>query len=85
MYKMKATKAKNEFGLLLDHARTEPVEIERNGRRVAVVISYEEFIRYQELEAKYWGEKANKAKAKGFIGEKKSAQLLSDLLDDFKD
>ncbi len=85
MFKMTATKAKNEFGLMLEHARKEPVGIERNGRGIAVVISFEEYSRFQELENKYWGDKANKAVANGFMGEKKSAELLSELLDGSED
>ncbi|MEK6627531.1 MAG: type II toxin-antitoxin system prevent-host-death family antitoxin [Bdellovibrionota bacterium] len=85
MFKMNATKAKNEFGLMLEHARKEPVSIERNGRGVAVVISFEEYSRLQELENKYWGDKATKAVANGFMGEKKSAELLSELLNGSED
>jgi prevent-host-death family protein len=43
-----ATNAKNRFGEVLEAARTEPVHIEKNGRTVAVVISAEEFQRYQQ-------------------------------------
>ena len=85
VFKMKATQAKNEFGLMLDHARTEPVNIEKNGRSVAVVISYEEYTRLQDLESRFWGEKAKKSLTKGFLGERKSAELLSELLDGSED
>ena len=70
---------------MLEHARKEPVGIERNGRDIAVVISLEEYFRLQELENKYWVDKANKAIANGFMGEKKSAELLSELLDGSED
>jgi prevent-host-death family protein len=43
-----ATDAKNRFGELLEQARKEPVHVQRNGRDVAVVISPEEFERYQQ-------------------------------------
>ena len=85
MFKMNATKAKNEFGLMLEHARKEPVSIERNGRGVAVVISFEEYSRLQELENKYWVDKATKAVAKAFKVDKKSAELLSELLNGSED
>jgi prevent-host-death family protein len=42
MKNMSAKDAKNEFGLLLDTARAEPVTIAKHGRPVAVVISVEE-------------------------------------------
>ncbi len=38
-----AKEAKNNFGRLLDEARHSPVGVERNGRRVAVVMSVERF------------------------------------------
>lgn len=40
---MSAKNAKNEFGLLLDTARAEPVTIEKHGRPVVVVLAVEEF------------------------------------------
>jgi len=40
---MSARDAKNEFGLLLDTARAEPVTIEKHGRPVVVVLAVEEF------------------------------------------
>jgi prevent-host-death family protein len=45
---MSAKAAKNAFGLLLDTARAEPVAIEKHGRRVAVVLSAEEYERLVE-------------------------------------
>lgn len=46
-----ATDAKNRFGQVLEMARTEPVRVQKNGRDVGVVISPEEFARYQEVMA----------------------------------
>ncbi len=34
-----ATEAKNQFGKLLDDAQSEPVAIEKNGRRIAVILT----------------------------------------------
>jgi prevent-host-death family protein len=45
MKSMSAKDAKNSFGLLLDNARAEPVEVHKHGRPVVVVISVEEFRR----------------------------------------
>ena len=45
MRTMSAKHAKNSFGLLLDCARAEPVQVEKHGRPVVVVISVEEFQR----------------------------------------
>jgi prevent-host-death family protein len=45
MKNMSAKDTKNEFGLLLDTARAEPVTIEKHGRPVAVVVSIEKYDR----------------------------------------
>jgi len=45
MRTMSAKEAKNKFGLLIDCARAEPVQVEKHGRPVVVVISVEEFQR----------------------------------------
>ena len=42
---MSASDAKNKFGQLLDHARAEPVRVQKRGRDVAIVLSPEEFLR----------------------------------------
>jgi prevent-host-death family protein len=47
-----ATDAKNRFGQVLEMARTEPVRVQKNGRDVAIVISPEEFARYQAATAR---------------------------------
>ncbi len=41
-----AKEGKNNFGRLLDEARLSPVAIEKNGRRVAVVVSSDEYEEY---------------------------------------
>lgn len=48
MKSMSAKDAKNSFGMLLDHARAKPVEIQKHGRPVVVVLSVEEFQRLME-------------------------------------
>jgi prevent-host-death family protein len=45
MRTMSAKEAKNSFELLIDHARAEPVQIEKHGRTVVVAMSVEEFQR----------------------------------------
>ena len=49
-----AREAKNEFGRLLDTAQREPVTIERYGRPVAVVLSIEDYERFEALDDAYW-------------------------------
>lgn len=45
MKSLTATEAKNSFGMLLDWARQEPVLIEKQGRKVAIMLSVEEYQR----------------------------------------
>jgi prevent-host-death family protein len=49
MKTMSAKDAKNSFGLLLDQARAEPVQVEKHGRPVVVVMSVEEFQRLSSV------------------------------------
>ena len=49
MHVMPAQQAKNQFGELLMKAQREPVEISKHGKRVAVVISPEEYDHYTQL------------------------------------
>ncbi len=44
---LSATEAKREFGDLILKAQSEPVRILRNGKKVAAVISNEEFEQYE--------------------------------------
>lgn len=44
--------AKNQFGDLLMKVQREPVEISKHGKRVAVVISPEEYDQYAQLKCK---------------------------------
>jgi prevent-host-death family protein len=43
MITISASEAKTHFGALMDKAQKEPVTIEKQGRPVAVVISFEEY------------------------------------------
>jgi len=46
MTTISASEAKTHFGALMDKAQKEPVTIEKQGRPVAVVLSYEEYQEY---------------------------------------
>lgn len=73
---MTATEAKNSFGELLDDAKTRPIKIEKNGRAVAVVVSAEDFERFEAFEDAFWGRQAEEAIKEGTIGIKESEALL---------
>jgi prevent-host-death family protein len=45
---MSAKDAKNSFGMLLDYARAAPIQVEKHGRPVVIVMNVEEFQRLNE-------------------------------------
>ena len=75
-----ATKAKMLFGELIDEARISPVSVTKNNKIVAVMMSASEYERLQSLDTAYWANKALQAKEGGFVGKKKSGELINDLL-----
>jgi prevent-host-death family protein len=76
---MSAKDAKNHFGELLLDAQRAPVTIEKNGRPVAVVLSYEE---HEEIERmKLTWLKAAIAEAEQAAGCGDVAELDDDLMD----
>ncbi|HEY4515731.1 MAG TPA: type II toxin-antitoxin system Phd/YefM family antitoxin [Candidatus Paceibacterota bacterium] len=78
-----AKEAKNNFGRLLDEARRSPVAIQKNGRKVAYVLSNENYADYEDFEAiidAYWGEKAKKAAKGGYLTVAQTEKLLRSAL-----
>lgn len=61
-----ATEIKKHFGAFLDRSRSEPVAIQRTGRPVAVLLSWEEYERLMALEDAYWGQQAAAAEEEGY-------------------
>ncbi len=80
MRSMSAKEAKDGFGTLLDAAQREPVTITKKGRAVAVVLSKEDFERFEAMEDAYWGNLAEEARKEGYIGVEESEKLLDRLL-----
>jgi prevent-host-death family protein len=79
MKKMTSTSAKTNFGEVLTTSQREPVIVEKNGKAIGVVISYEAFKDYQETmkaQDRYWGELADQAKE--MMGVEKSAKFFKD-------
>lgn len=73
-----ASKAKNNFGKLIDAAQRRPVAISRRGRRVAFVISPADM---ESIEDLYLGMQATEAMKRGkFLGVKKSEAFLKSIL-----
>lgn len=75
-----ATNAKTHFGQILEKSMIEPIVIQKSGRNIAVLMSYDEYERIKQLEDQYWGIRAAQAKKEGFIGTKESEKLLKELL-----
>jgi antitoxin Phd len=76
MRTVSAKEAKDGFGALLDTAQREPVTITKKGRAVAVLLSREDFERFEAMEDAYWGGLAEKARKEGSLGVEESERLL---------
>lgn len=78
-----AKEAKNNFGRLLDEARRSPVAINKNGRKVAFVISQEDYSHYEDFEEiidTYWGRKAKIAEKGGYLTVVESRKFIDSVL-----
>jgi prevent-host-death family protein len=62
---VKATELKNRLGQYLDTAIKQPVFVEKSGRKVAVIVSNEEYERLQTADDYVWGTVALAAKNEG--------------------
>ena len=54
-----AREAKNHFGKLIDDARSEPVLVERNGRRAVIVLAPEKYDELVAAQDALWEARAN--------------------------
>ena len=75
-----AKEAKNNFGKLLDEARRSPVAIQKNGRKVAYLLSKEEYDFTEKIIDAYWGEKARRAEKEGFLTVAETRKAIKRLL-----
>lgn len=66
----------------LDATKFEPVVIEKKDGPVAVIMSFDEYMRLISFEKNYWIQRASKAEKSGYIGTAKSAELLKAGLND---
>lgn len=62
MYLLSANEAKTQFGDMLLKAQREPVQISRNGKPVAVVISAEEYQAIEAMKQQFLQEKIARAR-----------------------
>jgi prevent-host-death family protein len=83
---MPAAQAKLNFGELLDSAQKGPVTITKKGRPVAVLLSTEEFARFEAMEDANWAARAEARIAEGdWIGSEESTKLINEALKIAKD
>ena len=78
-----AKEAKNNFGRLLDEARRSPVAIQKNGRKVAFLISKEDYSHYADFEEvidAYWGKKAVEAHKGGYLTIAESKKFIDSII-----
>ncbi len=75
-----STYAKTNFGQVLDATAHEPVVIQKSGRNVAVLLSFENYERLTHLEDQSWISQAKASETEGFAGVEASQQFLDDLL-----
>jgi len=73
-----ATEIKNRLGQYLARTAVEPVAIEKNGRPVAVLLSFEEYELLQHSDDFFWGQAAHAAEAEGFLSVEDSLKYLQD-------
>ena len=71
-----ATEIKNRLGQYLARTAVEPVAIEKNGRPVAVLLSFEEYELLQRSDDFFWGQAAHAAEAEGFLSVEESLKYL---------
>ena len=76
MNTVSATEIKNRLGQYLARVAVEPVAIEKNGRPVAVLLSFEEYELLQRSDDFFWGQAARAAEAEGFLSAEDSLKYL---------
>ena len=86
METLNASAAKREFGEVLLKAQKEPVGISRNGKPVAVVVSAEEYARWEALKAAWLKAKIQEGMASLTNGDvREGDQVINDLRQKIRD
>jgi len=80
MLTMSAKDAQAHFGEIMNKVLKEPIAINRYGKTTAVVISYEEYQKFQGLEDLYWFLKAKEAEDEGYLSIDDSDTILNNIL-----
>ena len=78
MQTVSATDIKNHFGEYLEIARDHPVQVNKTGRPVAVLMSWQDYERLAQMEDDYWAMKAKKAEASGYLSPAETMAFLQE-------
>jgi prevent-host-death family protein len=77
-----ATELQDKFSEVVEGIRSGPVLVEKSGRPVAVILSYQDFERFRDLEDAWWGEQAHNAATKGILSVQETASWIADRLNE---
>lgn len=76
MQTVSATDIKNRFGEYIEISRDGPVQVNRTGRPVAVLMSWKEYERISALEDSYWAMLAQQAEKSGYLSPADTSEFL---------
>ena len=82
MKTLTATELQDKFIEVVEGIRSEPVLVEKSGRPVAVILSYQDFERFRDLEDAWWGEQAHNAANKGILSVQETASWIADRMNE---
>ena len=71
-----AKEAKNRFGELLEAVQRPPIILTKNNRTVPEFRRISEKTRFEEMEDKIWGERADKAAKGGYLTARETENFL---------
>jgi antitoxin Phd len=77
MQKVTATEFKTRLGKYLEIVLQHPISIIKSGRENAVLLSRQRYDELQNLEDRYWAERAVEAEKNGYLGPEKSLEFLT--------
>lgn len=80
MKKVTATELKIKTGECLAMAQKGPIEIEKNGKTIAVLIAHEDYARLSKLENEYWLARISAAEKGGYVGADATSNFFKEIL-----
>ncbi|KJW02377.1 prevent-host-death family protein [Rickettsia endosymbiont of Ixodes pacificus] len=80
MKSISSKEAQNHFGELMNQAVKSPVIINKYGKPTVVLISHEEYEKFNQLEDMYWAMQAKNVSKSGFLSEEESKDFLNKIL-----